>query len=260
MEVFMQLILLRHATMVLYYDGVKILTDPMLGAAGSVRAVPTKKKGRGRRNPLVDLPVKEDALRTLLSGLDAVLVTHTHFDHFDSTAGEMLPKHIPIFCQDCDCERLKETGFQKVLPIQDCLQFQGISIAKTSGRHGGLLTRKKMGVVSGFVLSCDREPTFYIAGDTIWCPDVRDAISRHRPGVIVVNAGAAQLPIGRPITMNAHDIARVMRHAPLSKVVAVHMEAINHCLQDRRALAERISKTSLPNRLLVPAEGGSFRF
>lgn len=256
----MQLTLLRHATMVLYYGGVKIMTDPMLGAARSTRAVPTKKKGRGRRNPLVDLPVKEDALRALLSGLEAILVTHTHFDHFDSTAGEMLPKHIPIFCQDCDCEKLKETGFQKVLPIHDSIQFQGISIAKTSGRHGGLLTRKKMGAVSGFVLSCDREPTFYIAGDTIWCPDVKDAISRHRPGVIVVNAGAAQLPIGRPITMNAHDVARVIRCAPRSKVVAVHMEAINHCFLDRRALAERISKATLPYRLLVPADGGSLGF
>ncbi len=53
-----------------------------------------------------------------------------------------------------------------------------------------------MGAVSGFVLAAAGEPTLYIAGDTIWCEEVRTALEQHQPDVVVVNAGAAQLAEG----------------------------------------------------------------
>ena len=46
--------------------------------------------------------------------------------------------------------------------------------------------------VSGFVLRAKGEAALYIAGDTVWCEDVRKALREYDPKVIVVNAGAAQ--------------------------------------------------------------------
>ena len=44
---------------------------------------------------------------------------------------------------------------------------------------------------------------------------------------------------GDPITMTAGDVVRTCRAAPQAKVIAVHMEAINHCLLTRKELAQQ---------------------
>ena len=71
-----------------------------------------------------------------------------------------------------------------------------------------------MAPVSGFVVRAEGSPVLYVAGDTIWCPEVEEALEVHRPDVVVVNAGAARLLEGDPITMTAGDVARVCRAAP----------------------------------------------
>lgn len=49
-----------------------------------------------------------------------------------------------------------------------------------------------MGPVSGFVLEAKTEPTLYISGDTVWCPEVKQALHTHNPDVVVCFAGGAQ--------------------------------------------------------------------
>ena len=76
---------------------------------------------------------------------------------------------------------------------------------------------------------------------------MRDAIDAHAPDVVVVNASGARFNEGDPIVMTVDDVAAVARHAPDAQVVAVHLEAINHCLEPRAALRD------LP--VSVPADG-----
>lgn len=67
------------------------------------------------------------------------------------------------------------------------------------------------------------EPTIYIAGDTVWCSKVGDAIKIFTPDIILVNAGAASLSSG-PITMTAEDVITTCEVAPSSvRVVAIHI-------------------------------------
>ena len=56
--------------------------------------------------------------------------------------------------------------------------------------------------------------------------------TRHRPHAVVVNAGGARFNEGDPIVMTVDDIRRV-RTATDATVVAVHLEAMNHCLETR---------------------------
>jgi L-ascorbate metabolism protein UlaG (beta-lactamase superfamily) len=83
-----------------------------------------------------------------------------------------------------------------------------------------------MGPVSGFVVD-----DVYVAGDTILCDEVHDALERHRPRVAIVNGGGARFLEGDPITMTAAEVRQI--DAPA--VVVVHLEAINHCLEPRSA-------------------------
>jgi L-ascorbate metabolism protein UlaG (beta-lactamase superfamily) len=114
-----------------------------------------------------------------------------------------------------------------------------------------------MGPVSGFVVRAEDSPTLYVAGDTIFCPEVEEALNAHEPDVVVVNAGAARFLKGGPITMTAEDVARVCRAAPEALVVAVHMEAINHCLLTRDELGEELRREGLADQVAIPADGES---
>jgi L-ascorbate metabolism protein UlaG (beta-lactamase superfamily) len=133
--------------------------------------------------------------------------------------------------------------------------WQDIVFTRTGGRHGTGEIGQKMGPVSGFVLQAAGEPTLYIAGDTIWCEEVAQALTTHQPDVTVVNAGAAQFLTGDPITMTAENVCQVCRALPKTRVIAVHMEAINHCLLTRRQLRERLEQERVSAQVVIPADG-----
>jgi L-ascorbate metabolism protein UlaG (beta-lactamase superfamily) len=246
----MRLRLIRHATLIVELAGQCVLVDPMLDPAGARPAV--ENTANDRRNPLVDLP---EPVELLVRNLGAVLVTHLHADHLDETAVDLLPKDVPVLCQPPDESVLRDRGFTDVRPIGSTGELGTISLARTGGRHGSGRIAELLAPVSGFVLSAPGEPSIYVAGDTVWCEEVEAALDEHRPDVVVLNAGGARFTEGDPITMTAEDIAAVAAHAPGAQVVAVHLEAINHCLQTRADLHQRLHVDGLERRVTVPEDG-----
>ena len=237
------------------FSGVTVLVDPMLGDVGANPPVPNSPNPRP--NPLVPLPRPAPAL---IGGVNAVVITHTHRDHFDDAAASIVPKHLPLICQPEDEAKFQGLGFASVRPVTGVLEWEGIEIHRTGGRHGVGEVGRRMAPVSGFVLRASRERTLYVAGDTIWCPEVEEALRRHAPAVTVVNAGAAQFLEGGPITMTAEDVIEVARRAPGTNVIAVHMEAINHCVLTRAALASSVAAAGLSDRVWIPRDGESKSF
>jgi len=250
----MKLQLIRHATMIIEVNGNRILVDPVFSKAGALEPIPGA--ANLSANPLVELPVDP------LSLIDAaaIIVTHTHVDHFDQAAIDLLPRFTPIFCQPEDREKIMAHGFTDVTALDTSLIWNRIEIIRTGGQHGTGKIGQKMGPVSGFVLKSEGEPTIYIAGDTIWCPEVQTAIEKYAPSVIVVFAGCAQFSAGDPITMGFDDIKQVCLHARNAKVVAVHLEAWNHCSLTRRALLEYLKQNSLSKQVFLPSNGEEIIF
>lgn len=246
----LRLRLIRHATLVVEYDGHTILVDPMLDDASA--RPPIQNSPNPRNNPLVPLPIPA---QELLQDVEAVLVTHTHSDHWDATAGKLLPKDMPLFGQPEDEAKFRSLGFTQIRSILQSSTWNGIEIFRTGCQHGTGKIGKAMAPVSGFVLRAQGEPTLYIAGDTIWCSEVEDALSRFQPEVTVVNTGTAQFLEGDPITMTADDVIRVCQSAPNTQVVAVHMEAINHCLLTRADLAFQLEAARVTQQVAIPNDG-----
>ncbi|MBN0903914.1 MBL fold metallo-hydrolase, partial [Pseudomonas aeruginosa] len=86
------------------------------------------------RNPLVELPFSRDKI----VDVDAVIVTHTHDDHWDAAAIAAIPKTLPVFVQhEADAALLRSQGFQDLRLLSADSEFAGVRLLKTtSGQHG----------------------------------------------------------------------------------------------------------------------------
>jgi L-ascorbate metabolism protein UlaG (beta-lactamase superfamily) len=248
----MHLRLIRNATLRLELGGFHLLVDPMLDRAGA--RPPVEDTENDRRNPLVELP---EPAEVVVAGIDAVLVTHMHRDHFDDTAAELLPKDVPVLCQPEDGERLRGLGFADVRPVDSTAEFAGIELTRTPARHGSGATAERMAPVSGFVLRNGEGRALYLAGDTVLYDAVEAVLDEHRPDVVVVNAGAARFSGGDPIVMDADDVIAVARRVPDARIVAVHLDAINHCVQTRADLHQRLHEEALTDRVTIPEDGAA---
>lgn len=244
--------LLRHATLVLQVGGVKFLIDPMLSKKDELD--PVQNCGNDIRIPMVDLPVDNEELERIISDVDAVVVTHLHRDHWDAAAQVLIGKRKPLICQPSDADKLRAQGFVDLHPVVNQITWKGVTISRTGGQHGTGEIGQKMGAVSGFVFR-DKSQTIYVAGDTIWCDEVAQALTTYQPQVTIVNAGGAQFLSGGPITMTPDDILEVHAHLPQTKIIAVHMDTVNHCFVRRSDLQKIVTEKGLQSKVLIPADG-----
>jgi L-ascorbate metabolism protein UlaG (beta-lactamase superfamily) len=214
---------------------------------------PVPNASNNDRIPLVDLPMDDNELETLLQTTDAVLVTHIHRDHWDITAQQKILSNKPVLCQPADENVIKDQGFTSVQKVEPELHLGNIVIHRTNGQHGTGEIGKMMGTVSGFVLAYG-EHRLYIAGDTIWCRDVEDAIATHQPTHVIVNGGGARFIQGDPITMTIQDVLQVAQ-ATDAPIAVVHLETVNHCHEKRPDFKKAIREHSLDGRVSIPDDG-----
>jgi L-ascorbate metabolism protein UlaG (beta-lactamase superfamily) len=209
--------LVRHATLLLETSVGRVLVDPMLRAAGTTP--PIENTPNPRRNPLVELPLTPEEV---LAGVDLCIVTHLHRDHFD----DLIPLDLPILTQPESADELRARGHTDVSTSHPAIRM-------TRGRHGvEPEIVEAMGRVSGWVVD-----GVYLTGDTVLCDEVFAAISEHRPRAVVANAGGAHFEGTQAIVMTADDVSRLVERDELA-VVAVHLEAINHCIEPRTSYRE----------------------
>jgi L-ascorbate metabolism protein UlaG (beta-lactamase superfamily) len=244
----MRLRLLRNATQRLHYAGREILLDPYFAPKHS------RPSYAGRSpNPLVDLPCSP---AEIMAGAELLIVSHLHSDHFDPEAQRLLPKDLPVFCQPGDEAAIREHGFERVTPVDGALTWNGITLTRTPGRHGTGAELAEMGQVSGFVFQAPGEPTLYWAGDTVLYEPVYEILERFRPDVVVTHSSGALWKGGGPIVMDAAQTLAVCRAAPQSRVIAIHLDSLDHGEVSRHALRAQARAAGISGaRLLIPADG-----
>ncbi len=235
--------------------GRRLLVDPLLSEPGALPAV--RDSPDGPRNPLVPLPV--DPAR-VIAGVEAILVTHLQVDHFDPAAAKVLPRSVPVLCQPADLDALAEWGFEDVRPVHSLTEWRGLRIVRTGAGHATGEVGDPMGPVSGWVLSTRHEPVLYLAGDTVWAPEVEEALAEHHPRVAVVSSGAARVGEGGRVTMDVDDLLRTAEAARGTTLVAVHMDAVTDCGLGRAELRAALAELGLEGRVLVPEDGEALDF
>lgn len=249
---------IRNATLIITYNQKKFLIDPwlmpkdyMAGFEGAVNA--------GVRQPRVELPLGIEEIVKV----DAVILTHFHPDHWDEFAAKALDKNIPFFVQSkSDFDIIKGFGFNDVRIIGEGTEFAGVRLYKTGGQHGKREIVEPMCRQAdmpydamGIVFQAAGEKTLYLAGDTIWCEEVKSAIDTYAPEVIIINACGATLLNGEKIIMDAADIKAISAYAPNATIIASHMGTVSHLTVTR----EDVKGLKLPN-VLVPDDNEIMQF
>lgn len=260
-----QLQQIRNATVKITYADTTFLIDPMLSKKGTYPGF----EGTYRstlRNPLVDLPMPE---QDVIAGVDAVIVTHTHLDHWDDAAQKILPKNIPLFTQNqADATMIREQGFTNVRVLSDKAEFGGVTLSKIGGQHGTdeMYALPEMaaflGEAMGVVFEAPDHKALYLVGDTIWRDEVDQALAQYDPQIIVINAGYAMLSDygDHSIIMGKEDVLRASQAAPNATIVATHMDAINHMFQSRKELREYVQEKDIQDRVEIPEDGATVQF
>jgi len=253
---------IRNATLLVEYGGKTFLIDPMLAEKGTYPPFPNSIR-QDQNNPLVNLPL---SVEEIIDGIDAVILTHLHLDHFDNAAKQALPNDIKMFVQnEEDATVVKEAGFKNVEILMQNTFFKDVQLIKTKGEHGRGEILKRTGLVCGVVFKHKSEKTLYVAGlyvagDTVWYSAVEEEITTHQPDVIVVNGGDNQFLEGGSLVMRKEDIYEVHKAAPKATILSVHMEAVNHWTLSREELKSFINEKDMASYVFVPDDGEVYTF
>jgi len=244
---------LRNATMILETEKDVILIDPMLGNQGIMPSF-TLFRHKARRNPTVPLP---ESSNLILEKVTHCIITHQHPDHIDSKGVEFLiKKNIPVTCSVKDQRALKKRGLNVVQSLKywEKQQFLGGTIEGIPAKHGYGFVAKPMGNVIGYYIELPNQKSIYLSSDTIYTAAVDKVIKEYKPDISVLASGAAQFDVFKELIMNVDDILKFVKNTS-GKVIANHMEAINHCPLTRKKLKDLLINNNLINKVLIPEDG-----
>ncbi len=150
----------NHATVLIQTGGVNILTDPIWSERASPLAWAGPKRFTGAGIAFADLPP-----------IDAVLVSHNHFDHMDlPTLARLASAHAPVFVVPLgNAAYLRQAGIDKIVELD---WWQHLSVgevtvhavpAKHWSRRGLFDTNRALW--AGYYLT-QPEASVFFAGDT----------------------------------------------------------------------------------------------
>ncbi len=255
---------LRNATFIIESNDYHILIDPMLSDKGALPPF-TYLAHKPRRNPLVSLPENASGL---LEKVTHCLVTHSqkwgigllaHTDHLDNPGKKFLRSHkIPVSTLQKDAAFMNKNGLpvEKGLDYWQPQPFLEGTITAIPARHGHGWISSIMANGAGFFLELPDEPSIYIAGDTVYTGDVDRVLIDLKPDIAVIACGNASLDLGSHILMSLDEIIQFIQKAP-GKVIANHLEALNHCPIMREQLHDAFLNNDLLSKTFIPADGES---
>ena len=148
---------LGHSTVLLDVGGARLLTDPLLRS----RVLHLR-----RAAPLVVEP---------LEGLDAVLISHLHYDHLDPPSLRRLDRGVTVVVPRGAARVLRKSGFENVeeVTVGDTARIGGATVRAVRADHTSSRVLGARSEALGFVVEGDGRAV-YFPGDTDLYPEMAD--------------------------------------------------------------------------------------
>jgi L-ascorbate metabolism protein UlaG (beta-lactamase superfamily) len=165
----LRLTYLGHATVLIELDGVRILTDPLLGS----RLGPLRRHG--------PTPVPSE-----LGGIDGVLISHGHPDHFNAASLRAIPgQPLLVVPGGLGSNASPGGGEVREVAVNDQVEIGSVRVTAVPARHGRW-PRQRRARPLGFLV--EGSMSVYFAGDTDLYPGMEGLAGR---------VDVALLPVGR---------------------------------------------------------------
>ncbi len=202
---------LGHSTTLIEIDGYRVLTDPVW----SERASPFRFLGP-KRFHAPPLPLDE------LPSIDAVIISHDHYDHLDRPTIEALRERIPLFAVPLGIGvYLEQWGVDSTRIVEldwwDSHRVGKLELTATPARHfsGRSLTMSNQNQTlwAGWAIAGPEHRVFF-SGDTAMFPGFRDIGERLGPfDLTMIETGAydalwSDVHIGPEQAVEAHRMLR----------------------------------------------------
>jgi L-ascorbate metabolism protein UlaG (beta-lactamase superfamily) len=191
-----------HSTVLLELDGARLITDPVL----------RRRVGHLRRTAA---PYEGD-----VTALDAVLVSHLHYDHLDVASLKRLGRDTRLIVPAGSAKLLRKRGFRSITEVEagDEVQVGAVEVRATPAVHDGRRAPFSAGAAAlGYVISGSLR--VYFAGDTDLFDDMRGLVPDLDVALLPIAGWGPRLPPGHL------DPARAVRAVELLRprmVVPIH--------------------------------------
>jgi L-ascorbate metabolism protein UlaG (beta-lactamase superfamily) len=241
---------LGHSTVLLEIDGRRVLTDPVWGA----RASPLPFIGPKRFQPV---PVAIDALPPL----DAIVISHDHYDHLDYPSVRALAAlDVPFITSLGVGARLEAWGVPsgRIVELdwwESTRVAPGLLMTAAPSHHfsGRTMHDRNATLWSSFAIRGERSAVFF-SGDTGLSPHFAEIGQRLGPFDLVMLEVGAFHPLWGDIHLGPENALRAWRQLGSGRLLPVHWATFNLAMHPWAEPAE-VLYANAPEGLVMPLLG-----
>ena len=241
-----------HASALVEIDGARLLTDPVWSDRVSPSTLLGPKRFFQPPIALADLPP-----------VDAVLISHDHYDHLDMETVKILARRGMLFLVplgvgahlakwDVPPSQVRELDWGETTTVRD------LTIVATPARHfsGRGLRDGNATLWCSWVIAGPRHRAFY-SGDSGYFDGFREIGAAHGPFDVALMSLGAYAPTWPQIHMDPEELVRAHVDVRGGLLVPVHWGTFNLAFHDWNEPAARVTTAAQKRgvRLVIPRPG-----
>jgi L-ascorbate metabolism protein UlaG (beta-lactamase superfamily) len=186
-----------HSTVLVEAAGLRLILDPYFGRRG---------------NPVYRRRVPPARSREACLDVDAVLISHAHFDHIDRRYLRTISSNVPVFAPQRAARWIAVISGREIHAVKPWRQFMigNVYVIPVTACHTAPAV--------GYVLSAEGK-TLYFAGDTFAGRFMKEIGDRFRPDVCL-------MPVARyriPTTMGNAGAVKAARLLRPRTIIPIHL-------------------------------------